>query len=112
MFYDILLYFFFSFVSVARLCQWSMYLDSFFFLFCVCGLVWPILYASLFIFYLFSVVAKYLFFLQCSMPLYLYFFLSFVSVSWLCQCSMPLIMYFFFLFCLCLGFAKGLCLYI
>ena len=111
--------FFFSFVSVARFCQWSMHLDSFFsFFLCLwlglanplclfiyifislllwqSILVFTMFYASLFIVLLSYVSVSW--FCHCSMPLTLYLFLSFLSVSWFCQSSMPLYLNFIFTF--------------
>ena len=95
------------------LCLWvgftnvlCLFVNSFFLFFCVCGSVLPTFYANLLVvFFSFSVPVAlsvnflclfiYIFLFcvcvfvcQYSMPLYLYFFVSFVTVSWFCQCSL------------------------
>ena len=104
---------FFSFAPVTWFANVLCLIIFIFLFFCVCVLVLPLLYASLFIFYLsFVSMAQ---FCQCSMLLDLYcflfffmsdvlilpmlnasfliFFFSFVFVARFCKCSKPLYLY-------------------
>ena len=107
-------YYIFSFL----LCLWLGFANDLcilirFFFFCVCGLVLPILYASLFIFLFIFFSAK----VSCFFTMFyasLFIFFSFFCV---CVLVMPMFyasyyVFISFLFCLCLAFAKALCLFI